>query len=124
MIVYKWVIKNGKEYQPILNNGAHCLITRANIKLKFYKKGNTIKNFIDVQKVLNIRQKLPGFNVAGFHFWTEPESLEKDRYQHCMKSISGTQINCTLKCFVRKKDIILKDKQRLIAKKFRILGEL
>lgn len=123
MIAYKWVIKKGKEYRPIINNGAHSLFTRSNIKLKSYKKGNTIKHYIDLQEVTNIKQHRQHFNIPGFHFWTQPDPLEKERYQRCMKSVKGTNFNCTLKCFIREKDIILKDKNRIVAKKFRILGE-
>lgn len=36
----------------------------------------------------------------------------------------GTEINCTLKCFISEKDIILQDNNQIIAKKFRILCEV
>ena len=41
-----------------------------------------------------------------------------------MKAHANQQINCTLKCFIRTKDIILENDEQIIAKRFRILGEV
>ena len=124
MIVYKWVIKKRNEYHPIINNGGHAGYFWRDKGLKPYEKGHTIKNYIDPHKLnRGIRQGYD-FDIPGFHFWRTIDNKTKERYQRCMKSIKGTQINCTLKCFIREKDIIKKDNQRIIAKQFRILGEL
>lgn len=124
MIVYKWVIKENNYYKPIINHGA--LINAYEIELPVYIKGNTIKNFIDVRKILGHRiSKCDSkFHRKGFHFWKKPLLRDFEQYNRVMWQLQRTKINCTLKCYIRNKDIILQDNNKLIAKKFRILGEI
>jgi len=122
MIVYKWVIKYGNKYYPIINNGAYKPFD--DLPLDFYQKGNTIKNYINPNLLIpnKYRRRFGHFHREGYHFWKNKEGLRIENYQKCMKR-KGKQINCILKCYIRNKDIIIQDKNRLIAKKFRILGE-
>ncbi len=123
MICYKWVIKEEDFYKPIVNNGG--MHGAKNAKLKSYKRGKTINNFIDIHKLCNINQgKRSRFNIPGFHFWKNPTRQKFEQYERCMKQVSNTKINCTLKCFIRTKDIILGNDEQIIAKQFRILGEV
>ncbi len=117
MIVYKWVIKENNYYKPIVNNGAlHCA---NNMNLDNYKKGNTIKNFININHPIgNI------FHRSGFHFWKKLTKERFEQYQRCMKNNLNKKINCTLKCYIQNKDVILQDKEKVIARKFRILCEI
>lgn len=124
MIVYKWVIKKRNKYFPIINNGAAVGILWRDIELNPYKKGNTIKDYIDPHKLNRGVKNGYDFDIPGFHFWKKIDNETKERYQRCMKSLRKKQINCTLKCFIRKKDIIKENKYRIVAKQFRILGEL
>lgn len=117
MICYKWVIKEKDYYKPIVNNGA--LPCAKNIKLYYYKKGKTIKNFININHPIGNL-----FHRSGFHFWKNPSKERFKQYERCMVGIANTRINCTLKCFVRNKDIILQNDEQIIAKQFRILGEV
>ena len=123
MIVYKWILKYGEEYYPIINNGAYRPFDR--LKLEPYKKGKTIKNFINpYEQTKNVnRYKQHNFHRAGYHFWRNNNNKYLDRYNQCMLR-RGKKINCTLKCYIRNKDIILQDNERIIASKFRILGEV
>ena len=117
MICYKWVIKEENYYKPIINNGAfYCA---KNIKLDSYKIGKTIKNFININ-----HPKGNKFNRSGFHFWKKPSKERFEQYERCMIKMMNTRINCTLKCYIRNKDIILQNGEQIIAKQFRILGEV
>ena len=123
MICYKWVIKEKNYYKPIVNNGA--LVCAKNIKLCSYRIGKIIKDFIDIYKLLNpMQQSRSKFNRSGFHFWKNPTKERFNQYERCMINVANTKINCTLKCFIRNKDIILENNEQIIAKKFRILGEI
>ncbi len=117
MIVYKWVIKENNYYKPIVNNGA--LSCALDINLPFYQKGKTIKDFININHPIGHR-----FHRSGFHFWKKPTNRRFKFFNHCMWKMKKTKINCTLKCFVSEKDIILQDNNQMIAKKFRILCEV
>lgn len=121
MIVYKWVIKKNNKYFPIVNNGAYKPFQ--NLDLSFYEKGKTIKNFINPYKLIldGNEYKQKGFHRTGYHFWKQIDLKILERYNRCMKT---NKINCTLKCYIRHKDIIKEDENRIIAKKFRILGEI
>ena len=123
MIGYKWVIKDKDKYLPIINNGAFFPFN--NLKLKHYEKGNTIKEFINPYQFLKNgeRFKQRGFHRLGYHFWIFNNNDRLENYQHCMQRQTKKQINCVLKCYIRNKDIIMKDNKRFIAKKFRILKE-
>ncbi len=121
MIVYKWVIKKDKKYFPIINNGAFAPFDK--LKLGYYKKGYTSKEFFNPYTYLPKRTYKPrGFHRTGYHFWTKPKGQRFLYYQCSMKRLNK-QINCILKCYVRNKDLILKDENRVIAKKFRVLNE-
>ena len=122
MIVYKWVVKKDNKYYPIINNGAYFPFN--NIKLDYYIKGKTIKNYINPWNLTSFpKRKTRGFHRPGYHFWKNKTEERIDNYQKCMSKYNK-QINCTLKCYIRNKDIIMQDAQRLIAKKFRILEEI
>lgn len=101
MICYKWVIKEKNYYKPIINNGAFKPAN--NIKLRNYKKGQTINGLVDVQKILRQRPSRVPFHRSGFHFWKDPTKDEMDRYNRCMKRAKNLNINCTLKCYIRQK---------------------
>ena len=122
MIVYKWVIKKHNQYYPIINNGAYKPFL--NFQLQSYSKGITIKNAINPNNQLGLVVRQHGFHRDGFHFWKYIDTKQLQQYNKCMKTLANTSINCTLKCFVRNKDIIMQDNQRVIAKKFRILQEI
>ena len=122
MIVYKWVIKEKDFYKPIINNGAYRPAN--SLHLKNYKKGKTINNFIDVDNLLNIKRRCSSiFHKPGFHFWKNPTLSDFNNFQRCMQHNRNQKINCTLRCYIRQKDIILENDNKIIAKKFRILGE-
>lgn len=78
MICYKWVIKENNYYKPIINNGA--LRCAKNLKLSSYKKGKTIKDFININHPIGNR-----FHRSGFHFWKKPTIRDFKRFSHCMK---------------------------------------
>jgi len=122
MIVYKWVLKYGNKYCPIVNNGACPPFDK--IDLKFYQKGKTYKDYIDPNLLLpeEKRHRHRNFHRPGYHFWKNLKNLPLERYNKCMIR-RGKKINCTLKCYVREKDIIMQDSSRLIANRFRILEE-
>ncbi len=124
MIVYKWVIKEKDYYKPIINNGAYRPAN--NVRLDNYKKGKTIKDFIDIHNFLNNKSSSSkgNFHKKGFHFWKYSNHCEIENYQHCIEKNKGEKINCILKCYIRNKDIILEDDNRIIAKQFRIIGEI
>ena len=117
MICYKWVIKEKDYYKPIVNNGA--MVGAKNVILKSYIIGKTIKNFININNPKNNE-----FNRSGFHFWKNPSKEKFAQYERCMIKMMNTRINCTLKCYIRNKDIILQNGEQIIAKQFRILGEV
>lgn len=124
MIVYKWVIKKDNKYYPIINNGAYKPFTGLN--LGYYIKGRTISNYINPFELIplgNIYHQRD-FHRTGFHFWNTLNNLPLERYNKTMKYHKNTEINCTLKCYIREKDIIKRDAYRTIAKKFRILEEI
>jgi len=122
MLVYKWVIKYNKKYYTIINNGAYRPFD--NLNLSYYKKGKTIKKFINPYNLVSKEKihKQRGFHRTGFHFWVDKKGERLEQYQKYMAR-RGKKINCTLKCYIRDKDILMKDSKRVIAKKFRILGE-
>ena len=123
MIVYKWVIKKKDKYYPIVNNGAYPPFN--NLNLGYYKKGKTIKGFINPYQLIKNgnRFKQKKFHRIGFHFWTSPKGQRFESYQKCIQR-SQKEINAILKCYIRQRDIILKDQNRVIAKKFRVLQEI
>jgi hypothetical protein len=124
MIAYKWVIKEDNKYYPIINNGAYRLFN--NLDLGYYKKRNTIKEFINPYNLIRngFKYRQFSFHRTGFHFWINNDKKYLNNYQRVMKFHKNKKINCILKCYVRKKDIILENEERLIANKFRILGEI
>lgn len=123
MIVYKWVIKKEDKYFPIINNGAYSPFN--DLDLGYYQKGKTIKNFINPYNLIPNRYfRQQRFHRTGFHFWIDKNNCMLERYQNCMKRTLNRQINCTLKCYIRNKDIIMQNCDRIITKKFRILGEI
>ena len=124
MIAYKWVIKKDKKYYPIVNNGAYRPFD--DIDLGYYKKGNTVKNYIDPNKLINykVNHNYNSFHRAGYHFWTKDNEKIRNKYNVIMKRRKNKIINCILKCYIRKKDIIMADSNRVITKKFRILEEI
>lgn len=122
MVVYKWVIKKENKYFPIINNGGYTPFT--NLDLGYYKKGKTIKNFINPYNLIKNTRKQWGFHRTGYHFWIDNDKRQLKNYQKYMKRVTGRQINCILKCYIRLKDVIMKDSNRIITTKFRILGEI
>ncbi len=123
MIVYKWVIKKGNKYLPLINNGAYYPFN--NLDLGYYEKGRTVKEFINPYELIKNgnRYKQKGFHRIGYHFWSDKQGQRFNQYQKCMKRQMNKQINCILKCYIRDKDVIMKARGRVIAKKFRILRE-
>lgn len=122
MIVYKWVIKEKNYFKPIINNGAYKPAN--DIDLPSYRKGKTIKNFINVEQLTEHPKEASRWHIPGFHFWIEQKIKHFKMFNSCMQRCKNTKINCVLKCFVRQKDIILKGDNRIVAKSFRILGEV
>lgn len=124
MVLYKWVIKKDNKYFPVINNGAYPPFN--DLDLGYYQKGKTIKNFINPYNLIPNRyfRKQKGFHRTRFHFWINKNNRMLKRYQNCMKQTMNKQINCILKCYIRIQDIIMQDNDRIIAKKFRILGEI
>ena len=122
MIVYKWVIKKKDKYYPIINNGAYSPFD--NLNLGYYERGKTVEGFINPYQFIKNGDKYRqrGFHRTGFHFWTTPKGERFENYQKYMKRYNKN-INCVLKCYVRQKDIIVKNHNRIIAKRFRVLNE-
>lgn len=124
MIAYKWVIKKGNKFYPIVNNGAYYPFN--NLDLGYYEKGNIIEKFInpwDLIKRKTIKPDYDSFHRAGFHFWIRKNNPNKLKsFRNCMKRYNKT-INCILTCKIEKSDIVIQDNHRLIANKFKIITE-
>ena len=125
MIVYKWVIKKGNQYFSLMN--FNIFPSLENAKCCPYENGNIYSEYKDVleEHFKKYKYSRSRFNIQGFHFWKEPKPKHFWKcYNDYLKRHKQPEINAILKCNINQEDIIIEDKERIIAKRFKILEEI
>ena len=120
MIAYKWTIKKDNKYFSLMNFNIYPSLK--NLQCKPYELNKIYSDYIKDLRPINLQHNL---NIAGFHFWKEPKSghLWK-RFNNCLNHYKQPEINAILKCRINNEDIIIEDKERIVAKRFKILEEI
>lgn len=135
MIVYKYVIKRLGQYYSLMNYG----IDRQIKNCPRYKLGRIYTNPKDFETLSRPKYKRTLLDhYFGYHFFKYPKSkgcdslnLQRtigniyDDWSAFLKRKHKKDIKITiLSCLVKKSNIIKENENRIVSKKFKVLGEL
>jgi hypothetical protein len=126
MIAFKWVIKEGDKYYPILNYGINPWLP--DITLDYYELNKTYSDSKDASPhrdkdfhIYRLQHK-NSFELPGYHFWKKSINDKFDMWNKCIQSKKFPEINAIISCEIF--DIIKEDDERLICKSFTVIGVL
>jgi len=120
-IAYKWVIKDGELYYPLINYRIDYHLDGASAEP--YRLGVIYKNPVSYNPTLDVCRN--PWQIPGYHVWKKPINDKYRKWIKYLDEINQRPFELTvLEVMFHNRDVIKENKERLVTRSFVVKGEV